>query len=156
MHSPKNKNDKEWHCRPENSCKFAFCLPFLYIQRRIDSGCTGQHHGERHNLIARLQNLAKAKNVCVSFVGGDVHVAGVGRLYTQPKAHRLRHDHRFMPQVHTGPFHTPPPPPPTHPSLSPPAVMCMWPGWGGSTLNPRCIASDMTTASCLRSPPFKC
>lgn len=62
-------------------------------------GCAGQHHGERHNLIARLQNLAKAKNVRVSFVGGDVHVAGVGRLYTQPKIHRLRHDHRFMPQV---------------------------------------------------------
>ena len=59
----------------------------------------GQHHGERHNLIARLQDLACLKSVRISFVGGDVHVAGVGRLYTQPKAHRLRHDHRFMPQV---------------------------------------------------------
>lgn len=59
----------------------------------------GQHHGERHTLIARLQNLAKAKSVRVSFVGGDVHVAGVGRLYTQSKVHRLRHDHRVMPQV---------------------------------------------------------
>ena len=47
-----------------------------------------------------MQNLAKTKNIRVSFVGGDVHVAGVGRLYTQPKIHRLRYDHRFMPQVH--------------------------------------------------------
>ena len=60
-----------------------------------------QHGGERHNLIARLQSVAKTKNVRVSFVGGDVHVAGVGRLYTQPKIHRLRYDHRFMPQVLT-------------------------------------------------------
>ena len=65
-------------------------------------GVAGQHHGERHNLIARLQNVAKTKNVRVSFVGGDVHVAGVGRLYTQPKIHRLRYDHRFMPQVTLG------------------------------------------------------
>ena len=48
--------------------------------------------------MARLQNLAKTKNVHVSFVGGDVHVARVGRVYTH-KVHRLRHDHRFMPQV---------------------------------------------------------
>lgn len=72
----------------------------------------GQHHGERHNLIARLQNLAKAKNIRVSFVGGDVHVAGVGRLYTQPKIHRLRYDHRFMPQVSS--HQSPPPTPSPH------------------------------------------
>ena len=64
-----------------------------------------QHHGERHNLIARLQNLAKAKSIRVSFVGGDVHCAAIGRLYTSPKVHRLRHDHRFMPQVPRLPVH---------------------------------------------------
>lgn len=74
-----------------------FCL--------LQSGCltlwciAEQHHGERQNLIARLQNLAKAKSIRVSFVGGDVHCAAIGRLYTHPKVHRLRHDHRFMPQV---------------------------------------------------------
>lgn len=51
----------------------------------IDHWDAGQHHSERHNLIARLQNPAKTKNMRVSFVGGDVHVAGVGRLYTHPK-----------------------------------------------------------------------
>ncbi|DBB15612.1 TPA: hypothetical protein ACH3X3_003824 [Trebouxia sp. C0006] len=76
----------------------------------IDHWDAGQHHGERHNLIARLQNLAKAKNVRVSFVGGDVHVAGVGRLYTQPKVHRLRHDHRFMPQIVSSAIVNVPPP----------------------------------------------
>ncbi|DBA98627.1 TPA: hypothetical protein ACH3X1_014416 [Trebouxia sp. C0004] len=76
----------------------------------IDHWDAGQHHGERHNLIARLQNLAKTKNVRVSFVGGDVHVAGVGRLYTQPKVHRLRHDHRFMPQIVSSAIVNAPPP----------------------------------------------
>ncbi|KAL3136206.1 hypothetical protein ABBQ32_007220 [Trebouxia sp. C0010 RCD-2024] len=77
----------------------------------IDHWDAGQHHGERHNLIARLQNLAKTKNVRVSFVGGDVHVAGVGRLYTQPKIHRLRYDHRFMPQIVSSAIVNAPPPP---------------------------------------------
>lgn len=76
----------------------------------IDHWDAGQHHGERHTLIARLQNLAKAKSVRVSFVGGDVHVAGVGRLYTQPKVHRLRHDHRFMPQIVSSAIVNAPPP----------------------------------------------
>ena len=34
----------------------------------------------------------------VTFISGDVHVAGLGRICTRPVTN-LRTDHRFMPQV---------------------------------------------------------
>lgn len=39
--------------------------------------------------VDRLQEVAKAREVRVSFVSGDVHVGGVGRLYTRPKVHSM-------------------------------------------------------------------
>ena len=49
-------------------------------------------------LIKRLQGYARQKNLRVIFISGDVHVGGLGRLYTHPKMD-LRQDFRFMPQV---------------------------------------------------------
>ena len=37
----------------------------------------------------------------VTFMSGDVHVAGLGRFCTRPVTN-LRTDHRFMPQVRGG------------------------------------------------------
>ena len=40
--------------------------------------------------MERLQALAKARELRVSFISGDVHLAAVGRLYSRPKvAHAL-------------------------------------------------------------------
>lgn len=49
-------------------------------------------------LIGRLQTFAQTRHIRVTFVSGDVHVGGLGRLYTHPKTD-LRKDFRFMPQV---------------------------------------------------------
>lgn len=53
---------------------------------------------ERETLIRRLQDVAKARNMRVTFISGDVHVGGLGRLYSHPKLD-LRKDFRFMPQA---------------------------------------------------------
>jgi hypothetical protein len=47
-----------------------------------------EHLGERRAFIERLQGLAKGRQLRVSFISGDVHLAAVGRLYTRPKVRR--------------------------------------------------------------------
>lgn len=49
-------------------------------------------------LIQRLQGISSLRNMRMTFISGDVHVGGLGRLYSYPKVD-LRKDHRFMPQV---------------------------------------------------------
>ena len=51
----------------------------------IDHWDAKAHLGERAAFVERLQQIAKAREVRVSFVSGDVHVGGVGRMYTRPK-----------------------------------------------------------------------
>lgn len=51
-------------------------------------------------LVRRLQSIAQRKSIRMTFVSGDVHVGGLGRLYSHPKVD-LRTDFRFMPQVTT-------------------------------------------------------
>jgi len=55
-------------------------------------------------LIKHLQTVAQGRHSRISFISGDVHVAGLGRLYSYPKMD-LRKDFRFMPQVDTPPPH---------------------------------------------------
>ena len=52
----------------------------------IDHWDARAHLGERAALVERLQGVAKARGARVSFVSVDVHVGGVGRLFTRPKA----------------------------------------------------------------------
>ncbi len=51
----------------------------------IDHWDAKTHLGERAAFVERLQAVAKARQARISFVSGDVHVAGIGRLYTRPK-----------------------------------------------------------------------
>lgn len=43
-----------------------------------------QHKKERKELIHRLQELAKKHSVRVTILGGDVHLAAMGRFYSKP------------------------------------------------------------------------
>ncbi len=52
----------------------------------LDHWDAAPHMKERKAFIKRLQYLARARGVRVSFVSGDVHVCAVGRLYSRPKA----------------------------------------------------------------------
>lgn len=59
-----------------------------------------QHKHERKSLILRLQFLAKDYNIRVTILGGDVHLAAVGRFYANPKLGiPVEHDHRYIPNV---------------------------------------------------------
>ncbi|CAK0753536.1 hypothetical protein CVIRNUC_002228 [Coccomyxa viridis] len=76
----------------------------------IDHWDARAHLGERAAFVERLQQVTKAHGARVSFVSGDVHVGGVGRLYTRPKMAHLTHDHRYMPQIVSSAMWNCPPP----------------------------------------------
>ncbi|KAK9838336.1 hypothetical protein WJX81_005496 [Elliptochloris bilobata] len=65
----------------------------------LDHWDAAPHLAERKAFIKRLQHLARARGLRVSFISGDVHVCAVGRLYSRPKLKHLRFDHRFMTQI---------------------------------------------------------
>ena len=56
---------------------------------------------DRCHITTHSQDLALARGFRVSFLSGDVHVAGLGRFCSKPVIN-LRTDHRFMPQVGAG------------------------------------------------------
>ena len=59
-----------------------------------------QHKKERKQLILRLQLLAEAHNVRISILGGDVHLAALGRFYSDPKLKiPVDKDHRYMANI---------------------------------------------------------
>jgi hypothetical protein len=70
-----------------------------------------QHKKERKALIYRLQQLAKEYNVRVTILGGDVHLAAMGRFYSNPKLHiPAESDWRYMPNVISSAITNKPPP----------------------------------------------
>jgi hypothetical protein len=70
-----------------------------------------QHKHERRELIQRLQNLAKQYNVRVTILGGDVHLAAVGRFYSKPNLHiPAEHDWRYMANIISSAITNKPPP----------------------------------------------
>lgn len=70
-----------------------------------------QHKSERKALIVGLQELAQAYNMRVTILGGDVHLAAVGRFYSSPKlAVPSEHDHRYMVNVISSAITNKPPP----------------------------------------------
>lgn len=70
----------------------------LVLVRQCRDGLKEISMQERGRLISRLQGVAQSKSVRVTFVSGDVHVGGLGRLYSSQKLD-LRQDFRYMPQV---------------------------------------------------------
>lgn len=70
-----------------------------------------QHKNERKALIVGLQELAQANSMRVTILGGDVHLAAVGRFYSSPKlAVPSEHDHRYMVNLISSAITNKPPP----------------------------------------------
>ncbi|KAK5110358.1 hypothetical protein LTR62_006066 [Meristemomyces frigidus] len=70
-----------------------------------------QHKKERKALILRLQMLAKEHNVRVSILGGDVHLAAMGRFYSNPELNiPAESDWRYMPNIISSAITNKPPP----------------------------------------------
>jgi len=70
-----------------------------------------QHKDERRELILRLQKLAQQHAIRVTIVSGDVHLAAVGRFYSN-RAHDTpaENDPRYMPNIISSAITNKPPP----------------------------------------------
>ncbi|KAF2403524.1 hypothetical protein EJ06DRAFT_579527 [Trichodelitschia bisporula] len=70
-----------------------------------------QHKTERRALVHRLQETAKVTGVRVSILGGDVHLAAVGRFYSKPALGiPPPNDWRYMPNIISSAITNKPPP----------------------------------------------
>jgi hypothetical protein len=70
-----------------------------------------QHKHERRELMHLLQAFSKQHSVRVTILGGDVHLAAVGRFYSNPKLGiPAEKDHRYMPNVVSSAITNKPPP----------------------------------------------
>lgn len=70
-----------------------------------------QHKRERKMLVQRLQELARAHSVRVTILGGDVHLAAIGRFYSNPKVNLSgENDHRYIVNVVSSAITNKPPP----------------------------------------------
>lgn len=70
-----------------------------------------QHKHERRDLIHLLQNFSKQHSARVTILGGDVHLAAIGRFYSNPKlAIPAENDFRYMPNVISSAITNKPPP----------------------------------------------
>jgi hypothetical protein len=78
----------------------------------LDDHYTSRHHKkERLHLIQRLQALAQTFSVRITILGGDVHLAAMGRFYSKTKLHLpAEHDHRYMANVISSAITNKPPP----------------------------------------------
>ena len=78
----------------------------------LDDHWTAKHHkAERNWFIQELQELAAAKSVRVTILGGDVHLAAVGQFYSNKKLGIPKDcDHRYMPNVISSAIVNTPPP----------------------------------------------
>lgn len=62
-------------------------------------------------LVQRLQELARVHSIRVTILSGDVHLAAVGRFYSNPKLNLAgENDHRFMVNVVSSAITNKPPP----------------------------------------------
>lgn len=80
----------------------------------LDDHYTAHHHKrERKELMLRLQGFSKAHSVRVTILGGDVHLAALGRFYSNPKLNiPTENDHRYMANVISSAITNKPPPKP--------------------------------------------
>lgn len=70
-----------------------------------------QHKRERREFIQRLQGLSKRFSLRVTILGGDVHLAAVGRFYSRVKDNvPVERDPRFMPNLISSAITNKPPP----------------------------------------------
>lgn len=78
----------------------------------LDDHYTAHHHKhERRDLIHMLQTFSKKHSARVTILGGDVHLAAIGRFYSNPKLGiPAEKDHRYMPNVISSAITNKPPP----------------------------------------------
>ncbi|KAK4636312.1 hypothetical protein CLAFUW4_01712 [Fulvia fulva] len=70
-----------------------------------------QHKKERKALILRLQELSKQHSIRITILGGDVHLAALGRFYSKPELNiPAERDHRYMPNIVSSAITNKPPP----------------------------------------------
>ena len=70
-----------------------------------------QHKSERKDLILRLQSLAEEFSIRITILGGDVHLAALGRFYAKPTLGiPVDEDHRYMVNVISSAITNHPPP----------------------------------------------
>jgi len=70
-----------------------------------------QHKKERKMLIQKLQTLAHEHSIRVTILGGDVHLAALGRFYSNPKLNiPAANDWRYMANVVSSAITNKPPP----------------------------------------------
>lgn len=69
------------------------------------------HKKERKSLMLRLQRLAQEFNIRVTILGGDVHLAAIGRFYSNPKLQLpVERDPRYMANIISSAITNKPPP----------------------------------------------
>ncbi|POS84294.1 hypothetical protein EPUL_003418 [Erysiphe pulchra] len=78
----------------------------------LDDHYTSRNHkDERRFLVEQLQKIAKDYSVRISFLGGDVHLAAVGRFYSNPRHEiPISQDHRYMANIISSAIVNKPPP----------------------------------------------
>lgn len=70
-----------------------------------------QHKRERRDMIQKFQDLALRHSARVTILGGDVHLAAIGRFYSNPKLEiPTENDHRYMVNVVSSAITNKPPP----------------------------------------------
>ncbi|ORZ10749.1 hypothetical protein BCR42DRAFT_421942 [Absidia repens] len=75
-----------------------------------DHWTAGNHEVERRRFIERLQQYARERSVRVSFLGGDVHCCGAGRLYSKDMKEKEEGDPHLMVQIISSAIVNVPPP----------------------------------------------
>ncbi|TGJ83203.1 hypothetical protein E0Z10_g5555 [Xylaria hypoxylon] len=69
------------------------------------------HKKERNALVERLQGLCAEFSVRLTILGGDVHLAALGRFYSNPNLHiPIEEDHRYIVNVVSSAIVNKPPP----------------------------------------------
>ncbi|CAJ2512997.1 Uu.00g011160.m01.CDS01 [Anthostomella pinea] len=69
------------------------------------------HKKERNTLVERLQTICSEFSVRLTILGGDVHLAALGRFYSNPNLHiPAEADHRYMVNVVSSAIVNKPPP----------------------------------------------
>ena len=78
----------------------------------LDDHYTARHHKhERKELVLRLQELSKEFSIRITILGGDVHLAALGRFYSAPKLRiPAEQDHRYMANIISSAITNKPPP----------------------------------------------
>ncbi|ORY55436.1 uncharacterized protein BCR38DRAFT_356855 [Pseudomassariella vexata] len=78
----------------------------------LDDHWTAKNHkDERKFVMEDLQDLAADKSVRITILSGDVHLAAIGRFYSNPKLNMAKHkDFRYMPNIISSAIVNTPPP----------------------------------------------